>query len=87
MSDAHNYEGVVRGGPLDGQRITNHTSKGFVLVDLKNNLAWVHDYSRNILFKDEFNAREAEELDFEKLARAQEDGGRSVMAWEGESNG
>lgn len=87
MSDAHNYEGVVRGGPLDGQQVTNYTSKGFVLVDLTNNLAWVHDYNKNILFKDEFNARDAEALDLEKLEKAQEDGGRAVMVWEEESNG
>lgn len=87
MSDAHNYEGVVRGGPLNGKRVTNNTSKGFVLVDLKNNLAWVHDYSNKILFKDEFNARESEPLDLEKLAKAQEDGGRSVMVLSEEDNG
>lgn len=87
MSDAHNYEGVVRGGPLDGQRVTNNCGKGFVLVDLKNHLAWVHDYSTHILFSDEFNAREPEPLDPKKLAKAQEDGGRSVMVWEEDDNG
>lgn len=87
MSDAHTHEGVVRGGPLDGKRVTNNTSKGFVLVDLKNNLAWVHDYSKNILFSNEFNAREAEPIDSEKLARAQEDGGRSVMVLGEEDDG
>lgn len=82
MADAHNYEGVVRGGPLDGKRVTNNCSKGFVLVDLKNHLAWVHDYSSHILFSDEFNAREGEPLDPERLVKAQEDGGRSVMVLE-----
>ena len=83
MADAHeNYEGVVRGGPLDGQTITNHVSKGFVLVDLARQMVWVHDYSKHFLFKDEFNAREGEPLDPEKLVKAQEDGGRSLMVLE-----
>lgn len=87
MSDDHNYEGVVRGGPLDGKRVTNNCSKGFVLVDLKNHLAWVHDYNPHFLFKDEFNAREVEELDPVKLEKAQEDGGRSILVLEEEDDG
>lgn len=87
MSDEHNYEGVVRGGPLDGKRVVNNASKGFVLVDLKNNMAWVHDYDKNILFKDEFNAREGEPLDLDKLVKAQDDGGRSVMVLGEEDDG
>lgn len=81
MSESHSYDGVVRGGPLDGQRVTNNASKGFVLVDLDRKLAWVHDYEEHVLFKDQFNAREAEPLDLDKLAKAQDDGGRAVMVY------
>lgn len=81
MSDAHSYDGVVRGGPLDGKRVANNASKGFVLVDLDRKLVWVHDYEEHVLFKDEFNAREVESLDLDKLAKAQDDGGRAVMVY------
>lgn len=87
MSESHSYDGVVRGGPLDGKRVTNNASKGFVLVDLGRSLVWVHDYKEHILFKDEFNAREAEFLDLDKLAKAQDDGGRAVMVYGEGSNG
>lgn len=81
MSESHSYDGVVRGGPLDGKRVTNNASKGFVLVDLERKLAWVHDYEEHVLFKDEFNAREAEDLDLTKLTKAQDDSGRSVIVY------
>lgn len=87
MSDAHSYKGVVRGGPLDGEVIVNNARKGFVAVNLETNKVWVHDFNSNLLFKDEFNAREAEELDPEKLEKAQEDGGRSVMVISGDYDG
>lgn len=87
MSESHSYDGVVRGGPLDGKRVTNNASKGFVLVDLGRKLVWVHDHKDHILFRDEFNARAAEPLDEEKLAKAQEDGGRAVMLYEEDHNG
>lgn len=88
MSESHSYDGVVRGGPLDGKRVTNNAAKGFVLVDLSRELAWVHDYEDHILFRDEFNARDPEPLDLDKLAKAQEDGGRSVLVYsEEEDNG
>lgn len=87
MSESHSYDGVVRGGPLDGKRVTNNASKGFVLVDLDRGLAWVHDYEDHILFRDEFNARTVELLDEEKLRKAQEDGGRAVMVYSEADNG
>lgn len=86
MSSAHSFDAVVQGGPLDGQRVANNASKGFVLVDLDKKLAWVHDYEDHFLFRPTFKAREAEPLDEEKLAKASEDGGRSVIVFDGENS-
>lgn len=83
MSEFNFYERTVLGGPLDGQRVTCNSKKGFVLVDLERNLAWVHDHEQD---PTAFHARHVEPLDLEKLAKAQEDGGRAVMVYSEEDH-
>lgn len=77
MSDAHNYGGLVVGGPLDGKELVNNASKGFVAVDLTTNEVHIYDYAHEEgTFVHQYDAP----LDEEKLGKAQEDGSRSVLA-------
>lgn len=83
MSEFNSYERTVMGGPLDGQRVTCNAAKGFVLVDLDRNLAWVYDNEND---PTAFFLRAAEPINFDKLAKAQEDGGRAVMVYSEEDH-
>lgn len=75
MSDDHVFEGHAIGGPFDGREIVNNTSKGFVLLDLETNKVVVYDYNSS---DNTFRGRDKEDLNEEKLTKAQDDGGRSV---------
>lgn len=54
------YEGICRGGPLDGQTVVCRNPEGFLCADKPAGRAWIYD-----LVGDEFHVREPEPRQFD----------------------
>lgn len=76
MEEVHQvWEGRALGGPLDGQEVYCQSPKGMVVLSESSPEVWVYDRDAS---DGSFVGRLMGTRDPQKLAQAQEDGGRAV---------
>ena len=59
------YEGICRGGPLDGQQTESRFPGGFILADKPGERVWIYDYDGT----GQFTARDVQDLNYEKALK------------------
>lgn len=70
------WTGVAEGGPLHGETVHAWAPKGPLVVSETTRRTWVYDHNPD---RGVFVGRDTGALDPDKLAQAQDDGGRCVM--------